>query len=68
MAPTANNVNTKPGTNLLKDIFSSLLWVLLTDHADRSLPTDYVEHRCLGQALALRRRADRSMPKSAPMK
>jgi len=68
MAPAANNANTKPSTNLLKDIFSSLLWVLLTDDADRNLPTDYVGHRCLGQALALRRRADRSMLKSAPMK
>jgi len=36
MAPAANNVNTKPNMNLLIDIFSSLLWALLTDDADRN--------------------------------
>src|SRR6266704_5093154 len=34
MAPAANKVNIKPSTNLPADIFSSLLWVLLTDESD----------------------------------
>src|SRR6266487_2576206 len=52
MAPAANKASANPSTNLLADIFSSLLWVLLTGDAGRkqSLPADYVWHRGAGQA------------------
>src|SRR2546422_5940028 len=65
MALAANHVNIKHSTNLLADIFSSLLWVLLTDQSDGnpSLPADYVWRRRPGQARVLR---SCSMPKSGP--
>src|SRR2546422_11261095 len=65
MAPAANNMNPRPSMNLLTDIFSSLLWVLLTDQSDGhpSLPADYVWRRSPGQARVLR---SCRMPKSGP--